>query len=151
MPELTDSAAHVEDLVDSVELLVEAVREAQREKATLKAQEKLVKELAVETRALMVAIDGEPEPVKVKPVESRGKRGTKASVSSDLVPTPPSTEPQALAIKVARKAKGLSQWQLAEKAGTTGPHISNVENGRCKASSALLERIYKALGMEKLS
>ncbi len=47
-----------------------------------------------------------------------------------------------------RKAKGLSQAQLAERAGCTKPTISKLERGKSTASGALIKRLVKAAGGE---
>lgn len=41
-------------------------------------------------------------------------------------------------IKSVRKAKGLTQGQLAERCGCTSTHISNIENGKIGISIELL-------------
>ncbi len=41
-------------------------------------------------------------------------------------------------IKTARKEKGYTQEELAEKCGCRSPHISNVENGKIGVSLELL-------------
>ncbi len=45
-----------------------------------------------------------------------------------------------------RLEKGLTQKQLAQKAGTKQSAISRLESGNANPSIALLERISKALG-----
>ncbi len=47
----------------------------------------------------------------------------------------------------ARKEKGLTQWQLAEKVGITQPAICNILRGTCGASEDLQKRLSKALGL----
>ena len=50
-------------------------------------------------------------------------------------------------VRVMRELRGLSQGQLAYKAGTTPPQISRLENDeRPKAWAATLARIAEALG-----
>jgi ribosome-binding protein aMBF1 (putative translation factor) len=48
-------------------------------------------------------------------------------------------------VKAARQARGWSQKQVAEAAGTHQPVISSLENGRT-VNDALLARILAALG-----
>ena len=139
MPDLASTSVEVEDLVDSVELLVETVREAQREKATLKAQEKLVAELMDETRALLAVLEA--------------PAGKPAAVGLTDAPRPRTpglilTHSELLAIQASRKRKGLSQAELARQVGITAPSLCNVEKGRQKPTPELLERIHQALGME---
>ena len=51
----------------------------------------------------------------------------------------------ARSIVARRLAKGLSQRQLAARAGTKQPAISRLENGAGKPSLGLLERVASAL------
>ena len=46
----------------------------------------------------------------------------------------------------ARLKKGLTQKELAEKAGTTQSAIARIENGRQNISLKLLNRVARALG-----
>jgi transcriptional regulator with XRE-family HTH domain len=50
-------------------------------------------------------------------------------------------------IKAARKAKGLSQVDLAERVGTDQGHISRIENGAKGASIEVLAAIAQQLDM----
>jgi HTH-type transcriptional regulator / antitoxin HipB len=52
------------------------------------------------------------------------------------------------ALKDARCAKGLTQAQVAEFAGTVQPTISNIERGVSQVTLATLLRITAALGLE---
>lgn len=45
-------------------------------------------------------------------------------------------------IKSVRKARGLTQEQLAERCGCTSTHISNIENGKIGISIELLYTLY---------
>lgn len=47
-----------------------------------------------------------------------------------------------------RKAKGLSQSELAEKAGITYVHVSRLENGISAASADVLFALADALGVK---
>ncbi len=51
-------------------------------------------------------------------------------------------------IQVLRKAAGLTQPELAEKAGTYYKYLSYIEGGRKNISTEMVERIAKALGVE---
>lgn len=44
-------------------------------------------------------------------------------------------------IKKLRKQRGLSQYELAEKLGIHGGHISRLENGKFKPSIELLKKL----------
>ena len=48
-------------------------------------------------------------------------------------------------IRIHRRYKGLSQEQLAERAGITPKHLYQLEKGKSFASAATLERILKGL------
>jgi transcriptional regulator with XRE-family HTH domain len=52
------------------------------------------------------------------------------------------------AVRSARKRAGISQAQLAEKAGTSQPSIARLERGRVSPTIISLEHIAKALGAE---
>lgn len=51
-------------------------------------------------------------------------------------------------MKSARRKAGLSQTQLAEKAGTATNYISQIECGKRFPSPQMLEQIATALGIE---
>lgn len=147
MPEIAERTMEVEDLLDSVELLVESIREAHRMEGKLKAQEKLVKELATETRQLLTVVDAPPVPVPAAPAEKQPAHG-KARVPKARPSGHALTRIDALLMKAYREKLGLSQAGLAKKVGVSGVHVCNVENGRAKPSAELLGRIRQALGME---
>ncbi len=46
-----------------------------------------------------------------------------------------------------RKEKGLTQEQLANKAGISRRYLSDIENGKRKISLAILERIARVLDL----
>lgn len=48
-----------------------------------------------------------------------------------------------------RLAAGLSQQQLAEKVGTSQPHIARIERGQHDPSTGLISRIAKALNVDE--
>ena len=50
-------------------------------------------------------------------------------------------------IREERTAAGLSQEQLAEKAGLTQSHVSRLENGEHSPSQATIQKIATALGI----
>lgn len=50
-------------------------------------------------------------------------------------------------IKQLRAAQGLSQRDLARRAGCSGAHISDIENGHVVPSLRLLHRIAQALNV----
>jgi y4mF family transcriptional regulator len=50
-------------------------------------------------------------------------------------------------IRKIRKAKGLTQEQLAEKIGTSIPWIGHIETGREAPNLAMLQKIAHALGV----
>lgn len=50
-------------------------------------------------------------------------------------------------VEELRKALGLSQEQLAKKAGTTKGQISRIENGLSEPPMKRLRRLAKALGV----
>jgi len=50
-------------------------------------------------------------------------------------------------IRELRKAKGLSQAQLAQKTGVTQAAISHIESGSKRASGGSVKKICKALGV----
>lgn len=50
-------------------------------------------------------------------------------------------------IQTARKEKGLTQEELAEKVGVGNSHISHVETGKAVPSFALVVNIMNALGL----
>ena len=49
-------------------------------------------------------------------------------------------------IRQLRTAKGVSQTELAEKAGLSQPHIVRIEQGRYSVGLDTLQTIAKALG-----
>lgn len=51
-------------------------------------------------------------------------------------------------IRKYRKAKGLSQEQLAERAGISVPHMSHIETGNTKLSLPVLVEIAAALEVQ---
>ena len=51
-------------------------------------------------------------------------------------------------IKEIRKAKGLTQEQLAESIGIEIPSLSNIENGKNYPNSETITKIAKGLGIE---
>jgi len=51
-------------------------------------------------------------------------------------------------LKTLRKAKGLSQEELAEKSGLNRPYISGIEKGRRNVSLEVMEKLAGALGVE---
>jgi transcriptional regulator with XRE-family HTH domain len=51
-------------------------------------------------------------------------------------------------IQKIRKAKGLTQEQLAEKIGTSTPWIGHIETGRELPNLKLLQKIARALGVK---
>lgn len=57
-----------------------------------------------------------------------------------------------VAVRQARHARGMTQAELAKQAGTSVPHLSEVEGGTRNAKPALLARLADALGVavEKL-
>ncbi len=50
-------------------------------------------------------------------------------------------------MKTLRMARGWSQMELAKRAGCSGPHISDLENGRHNPSFRMLHRVAQALGV----
>jgi transcriptional regulator with XRE-family HTH domain len=50
-------------------------------------------------------------------------------------------------IRAARKAKGFSQWELAERSGLSADFIGKVERGRTSPSIESLAQIAEALGL----
>jgi DNA-binding XRE family transcriptional regulator len=50
-------------------------------------------------------------------------------------------------VKVWRKYRGLGQQELAEKAGLSGPYLSQLETGKRKGSLEALNAIARALGV----
>jgi DNA-binding XRE family transcriptional regulator len=139
MPEPTSRTVDVENLLDSVEYLCEAVREAQRKKATLKAQEKLVGELAGETRELLAVLEAPPTPAAVAATGNPRK----SLPGRILMPV------EILGIRQARHKLALSQNDLAKKVGVSAPTICLIENARQAPSSDLLDRIFEVLGLER--
>jgi DNA-binding XRE family transcriptional regulator len=137
MPEATDRSIDLENLLDSVEDLCEAGREMLREKATLKAQEKLVGELGKETRELLAVLEV-PVPASVAAVvKSQRKRGP-GRILMDV---------EILGIKQARQKLALTQDALGKKVGVSGATICLIEKARQKPSSELWSRICKVLGI----
>ena len=51
-------------------------------------------------------------------------------------------------IRKIRKAKGLTQEQLAEKIGTSTPWIGHIETGREVPNLTMLQKIAHALGVK---
>jgi transcriptional regulator with XRE-family HTH domain len=51
-------------------------------------------------------------------------------------------------IRKIRKAKGLTQEQLAEKIGTSTPWIGHIETGREVPNLPMLQKIAHALGVK---
>ena len=47
-----------------------------------------------------------------------------------------------------RQEKGLSQTELAEKAGTVQAHIANIENGKRDIDIEMMIKLAKALGVK---
>lgn len=56
--------------------------------------------------------------------------------------------PLPIRISEIRKARGLTQQELADIVGASKPHISGVENGKKNLNNHLLEKIADALGVE---
>ena len=54
-------------------------------------------------------------------------------------------------IRAARKRKGLTQKQLAEKMGVTETYISQYERGLRQPKPETVKRIADALGIEEIS
>ncbi|HXS51749.1 MAG TPA: helix-turn-helix transcriptional regulator [Usitatibacter sp.] len=51
-----------------------------------------------------------------------------------------------ITLRKLRLAQGMSQARLAERLGTTQPHIARIESGRCDVQVTTLLRIAGALG-----
>ena len=51
-------------------------------------------------------------------------------------------------VKQLRKAKELSQEDLAEKSGLNRPYISAIEQGKRNVSLEVIEKLAEALGIE---
>ena len=49
------------------------------------------------------------------------------------------------ALRVIRERSGLSVSELARQAGTSQPHLSNIERGRRSASPALVRQLAEVL------
>lgn len=49
------------------------------------------------------------------------------------------------ALRAIRERSGMSVSELARQAGTSQPHLSNIEGGRRSASPALLRQLAKVL------
>lgn len=52
------------------------------------------------------------------------------------------------ALRMARAARGMTQGELASKAGVTQPMLSSVERGGSSPTLETLEKILEALGMD---
>jgi transcriptional regulator with XRE-family HTH domain len=52
-----------------------------------------------------------------------------------------------LRLKTLRKAKGLSQEELAERSGLNRPYISGIEKGKRNVSLEVMEKLAGALGV----
>lgn len=48
-------------------------------------------------------------------------------------------------ISIVRQSKGITQTELAKRLGMDRTHLSKVETGKVRPSTALLERIAEAL------
>jgi transcriptional regulator with XRE-family HTH domain len=51
-------------------------------------------------------------------------------------------------LKTLRKAKGLSQEELAERSGLNRPYISAIEKGKRNFSLEVMEKLAGAMGVE---
>ena len=51
------------------------------------------------------------------------------------------------ALAACREAAGLSQAQLAERCGISGPYLSMIENGRKQPSAPVAQRLAEQLGV----
>jgi len=51
-------------------------------------------------------------------------------------------------LQLARQRKGLTQAEVAERAGTTVNHYAKIERGEVVPSLKTLEKIVKALGVK---
>lgn len=51
-------------------------------------------------------------------------------------------------VRTARRRAGISQAELAKKAGTSQPSIARLEQGRVSPTVVSLDRIARALGTE---
>jgi transcriptional regulator with XRE-family HTH domain len=52
------------------------------------------------------------------------------------------------AVRAARRRAGVSQAELAERAGTSQPSIARLEKGRVSPTVITLDRIARALGSD---
>lgn len=124
------SWAETENLLDSAEDLIEAIREAHRQGQGLAMQRKLVDELRAELQELV----GVPT-AQAAPEKPRMRKGRVPGVAYDGF------------LVGLRKRLGLTQDALAKKSGCSAGMIAVLETGHGKASPALLARIQKALGV----
>ena len=55
------------------------------------------------------------------------------------------------ALRAFRECRGLTLTELAERASTSQPHLSNIEAGRRVPSGEMIDRLAKALGVDVLA
>lgn len=149
-----DPWADVENLADSLEELIESVRQAAASRRSLSNQEKLVKQLMQETRDLLQAIDGLPAPsgrdaVRPRLPKRHSRRAPltieKRPIANETVRGPIDGD----VFRAARIAMKLSQGEVALQAGTTQASLSKIENGLVRPSPDLSLRLVHALAMTK--
>lgn len=63
-------------------------------------------------------------------------------------PTRPEAPTWGEGVRILRGVAGLSQVDLASRAGTSQAHISRIENGSREVSDAIRVRIAKVLGVK---
>ena len=76
-----------------------------------------------------------PAPRKAKRTR-KSKKAKKAKKAMSITPRSPAAED----FKKFRAALGISQARFAHRLGVSGPHVSNVENGKCAPSAALIAK-----------
>ncbi|HXI50968.1 MAG TPA: helix-turn-helix transcriptional regulator [Candidatus Saccharimonadales bacterium] len=126
--------AETENLLDSAEDLIEAIREEHRQGEGLARQRKLVEELRAELQGLVGA-----------PVSA--SEGQAASGGTKVLAAARPGKTTAIWISNGRRRLSLTQQQLAKKSGCSGAMIGAIETGRARPSPGLLARIQKALGV----
>lgn len=134
------AGADLENLLDAIDELTEAVRQRCLAAKALRGAEKLVRELLQEVHEMELRLDTKPEAQA-----SDAQHATAPSPRTRGVVAAP-CHPEDL--RRRRKKLGWTQGQLAARVQVSGPTICNIERGKQHPSADLLASIQRALGLK---